>query len=519
MPAGTDYIKLYGKANAAYCQGRLDEALELIAAIISDYPDDGNSLLLRGHIYLKQAQYEQAREQYESVLRCSDQPELIDYAHRGIGQINLAKYQAEEMDFALAQTEGLAMNEPAFDPTQEFGDDDDEDFNWGSDAQVDALAWDSGVFNELSEDDLGEPTVGQAQPYGNPFAQGASTTFNGTAAHASHLPNDPFGSREVASEPSYVQEDEFPFFDDEAEENGYPDHHGMAQTGESTFVVSSDLRGASLGSGNPGSTLLNKHQFKSDFPSSQLADGGSSFDDFSDFDDEDADLSQLDITDVAQAIPGSALLSRTGEKDFSSNLGFDTPSSGSSSNISQATSKMTWSEFHEPRESPPIVVEQRLLKPKAEVPLGPLAPLKNAKLATKQLMIATAAGVTPMLAIFLLSTLAWLSAPKEKAMPPTKARAKTEKVVPAQKNTSQKAVISPFSPPIFWMMLLCGFSGFGITWLWDRSPTVKSSGLSMIYRSSSMRSGKAILTLRQPFTRKMNLANSLTASTKLPASF
>jgi twitching motility protein PilJ len=468
MPAGTDYTKLYGKANAAYCQGRLDEALALIAQIISDFPDDGNSLLLRGHIYLKQGQFDQAQEEYEAVLRHGEQPELVDYAQRGIDQIRVAQYQAQDPDFAIAQTEGLAISEPAFDPTQEFSDDDDADFNWGSDSQVDALAWDSGVFNEFSDDDLGEPTVGQAQPFDNPFDRGAATTFKGTAGNSASFGQNPFKSDRAAPERGYDwsenEEDEFPFLDDEMSENGH--HNGRAETGESTFVVSSDLGISSLRSGNQGSTLLNKHQFDSDLPSSHLSDDSRSFEDFSDFE-EDADLSQLDITDVAQAIPESALSARSGEKDSSGHPSSGLASASPSGPPHQPMSKMTWSEFHEPRESTPLVVaEQRLLKPKAEVPLGPFASLKNAKLGSKQLILAAAAGLTPMLVIFSLSSLAWLSAPKTttpgKSKPKTE---KTEKVAPAPKPSSQKAAATPFRPPIVWMILLSGLSGFGVTWL------------------------------------------------------
>lgn len=449
MATGTDYIKLYGKANAAYCQGRLDEALEMTTAIISEYPDDGNTLLLRGHIYLKQAQYAQAQEQYETVLRYNEQPELVNYAYQGIEQIKLANYHAEDAEYANAQTEGLAMSEPAFDPTQEFSDD--------------SLAWDSGVFNEFNEDDLGEPTIGQAEPFNNPFKNKANSTFKIASSNTTHFQKQPFETNDAASKGGNDwqmpenQDDEFPFFAEDVDENSY--HlNNTAQTGESTFVVSSDLRASSpSAAASMSNTLLHQNQ------SGNLSDNSHSFDDYSDFANEDSDLSQLDITDVARSIPESAFYTNAGQDE--NNLRLERSSSQETPS-SQTLSKLTWSEFHESRESPPIVVaEQRLLKPKTEVSLGLFAPFFNAKLATKQLIIATAAGLTPILAIFLLSSLAWLSAAPEKATTPTKSKTKTEKVVPVPKPISQKAVISPFSPPILSMMLLSGLSGFGVTWL------------------------------------------------------
>ncbi|PSF35984.1 chemotaxis protein [Aphanothece hegewaldii CCALA 016] len=470
MAAGTDYIKLYGKANAAYCQGRLDEALEMTTQIISEYPDDGNTLLLRGHIYLKQAQYTQAQEQYETVLRYNEQPELVNYAYQGLEQIKLAQYQAMDAEYANAETEGLAISEPAFDPTQEFNDDDDDNFNWASHSQNDSLAWDSGVFNEFSEEDLGEPTVGQPQPYTNPFQNDSSKTFKVGSSSASQFQNHPFETNHASSKSGVswqdlpdAPDDEFPFFEDETDENSHPHLNGMAQTGESTFVVSSDLRSSAQGSSSMGvgSTLLHSHEFDADTPSSNLSNDAHSFDEYTDFGD-DSDISQLDITDIAKAIPESAFYTHTGEQDSGEQLRASSEGIPSSQTVSQ----LTWSEFHGPRESPPIVMsEQRLFRPKAEVSLGLFAPLKNAKIATKQLIISTAAGVAPVLVIFLVSSIAWLSAPKEKVTPPTKSKTKTEKVVPAQKPTSKTAAISPFSPPILWMMLFSGLSGFGVTWL------------------------------------------------------
>lgn len=459
MATGTDYIKLYGKANAAYCQGRLDEALEITNQIITEYPDDGNTLLLRGHIYFKQAQYQHAQEQYESVLRFHQQPELVNYAHQGLEQIKRTNYQAD-LDYAVAQTEGLAMSEPAFDPTQEFSDDEDDALNWGSDSQVEALAWDSGVFNEFNEDDLGEPTVGQPQPFTN--HQGLGSTFK-VGSNLSNPDRDhPFEANQ-SYDWSEMPEDEFPFLED-VDDSEPPYQNGKAQSGEATFVVSSDLRSSHPSSTAIGSTLLNQNQGNSHFSSDKIASDAHSFEEYSDFGEDDSDLSQLDITDIAKSIPESAFLTRTGDQDE-----MDLPKSGLSGSqgvpSSQMASKLTWSEFHDHRESPPVVMaEQRLLKPKAEVPLGLFAPLKNAKLATKQLMIATAAGLTPMLVIFLVSSLGGFFSPKEKDPVPPKGKAKTEKVVPVQ-TPSKTTVISPFSPPILTMILLSGLSGFGITWL------------------------------------------------------
>lgn len=439
MAAGTDYIKLYGKANAAYCQGRLDEALEMTNQIIAEYPDDGNTLLLRGHIYFKQTQYREAQTEYESVLRFHTQPELVNYAQQGIEQIQRALAQADESDYAVAQTEGLAMSEPVFE--QDYREDED------------ANSWDNSVFSDFSEEDLGEPTVGQPQPFTHSFQKSTNSTFKVSSNHFQE--DHPFesNSRYDWSE----SDDEFPFLDD-SEDQDLPNPNGNAQTGEATFVVSSDLRSSQASSGAIGSTLLNQHQAHRDFSASGLVDKTPAFDEY-----EDADLGQLDITDLAKSLPESAFMTRTDDPDEIDSSPAELSSADNSSG--QKSSKLNWNEFQSKEASPMVMGEQRLLKPKAEVPLGLFAPLKNAKLSTKQLMIAAAAGITPMLVILILSSLSWLGTPKEKATAPKPTKSKTEKVAPAPKPSRPPAVISPFNPSILSMMFLSGLSGFGVTWL------------------------------------------------------
>ncbi len=47
MPSGTEYAKLYRKANTAYCQGNLEDAAVIVKEMISKYPEDANVMLLQ----------------------------------------------------------------------------------------------------------------------------------------------------------------------------------------------------------------------------------------------------------------------------------------------------------------------------------------------------------------------------------------------------------------------------------------------------------------------------------------
>jgi twitching motility protein PilJ len=91
MPSGTEYAKLYGQANSAYCQGNLEDAAVIIKDMIAKYPEDANVILLQGHIHLGLQQYSLARERYEKVLQLAKnfptRSDLVDYARRGLDRI------------------------------------------------------------------------------------------------------------------------------------------------------------------------------------------------------------------------------------------------------------------------------------------------------------------------------------------------------------------------------------------------------------------------------------------------
>ncbi|GAB4457707.1 MAG: methyl-accepting chemotaxis protein [Elainellaceae cyanobacterium] len=88
MGSSTGYAQEYQQAERAYMQGKYDDAAVVIDRLVEDYPDDPNVRLLRGHIYCYGLQqYEIAREQYESVLALTNDPEYVDYANSGLETI------------------------------------------------------------------------------------------------------------------------------------------------------------------------------------------------------------------------------------------------------------------------------------------------------------------------------------------------------------------------------------------------------------------------------------------------
>ncbi len=85
MGTGTEYAQEYQRAQIAYMQGSYDEAAQIVDRLIQNFPDDPSATLLRGHIYCYGLQqYDVAKEQYESVLHLTDDPDFANYANQGL---------------------------------------------------------------------------------------------------------------------------------------------------------------------------------------------------------------------------------------------------------------------------------------------------------------------------------------------------------------------------------------------------------------------------------------------------
>ena len=87
MTSSTNHEQQYQQAQTAYIQGNYEEAATFVDRLIEDFPTDPNSRLLRGHIYCVLRQYEIAREQYQTVLQLTQDPELTDCAKNGLESV------------------------------------------------------------------------------------------------------------------------------------------------------------------------------------------------------------------------------------------------------------------------------------------------------------------------------------------------------------------------------------------------------------------------------------------------
>ena len=468
MPSGKEYAKLYGKANTAYCQGNLEDAAVIVKEMISKYPDDANVILLQGHIYVGLQQYSLAEGRYEKVLELAKNSanffELVDYARRGLDQIQQSRFEAENGDFMIAAAESIAYSEAAFDPSQGFSNSlSGRSQAADRDQQQEVMDWDSGLFND---EDFGEPTAGTVDSYGDDFGESEETAFSslilaGSGSHGSQWSGD-----------SADGEPPFPFLEaaeiDPLQEGW---GGGLGSTGEATFTadwrenpVTGRDQELSYADAPETSTfaidpeLPRRQAAKTDLNQGRVTQKRYEEDEARDFrelklNDEDLDgFSQLRLTDIGEELGESELFTGSGEEALTA--GF-VPEPRASLNASSAVGE---SSFHpsrleipdDKRDSHLGPVSERLLGPVVEVNPGKLAFFVNASLGKKQLILAALAGITPVVLIFAVSTTSWLSA---------KVAPKTAPIPPAP------ASLSPWSQPKPAMMLLTGLGTFALTWL------------------------------------------------------
>jgi len=215
MASGTEYAQEYQRAQIAYMNGSYEEAAGIVDRLVTEFPSDPSVSLLRGHIYCYGLQqYEVAREQYESVLQLTSDPDFTNYANQGLQHIQDNANGSEAFgngDFASNGTSFDAFDEQAFDDPvfndqafdhQTFDNKsfDNDAFSANSEANFfaestpqAAASLDEVDFGAFSDDsfNLDTPDYQLDQPFSdNPFGE-SSATHNVDAANDFALA-DPF---------------------------------------------------------------------------------------------------------------------------------------------------------------------------------------------------------------------------------------------------------------------------------------------------------------------------------------
>ncbi len=168
MASGTNYSQEYAQAEKEYLQGNLTQAADIIDNLVAEFPDNPNVLLLRGHIYYGFKNYETAQQQYETVLRLSEDQDLLDLATQGIQQIEQLQQQFET-ETSKYDSESEEWSDFDFNNDDEFIVDDDypdNELNLASEEEFDSPF--SEEDNYLENFDESDSYVSHEE---DPFAQ------------------------------------------------------------------------------------------------------------------------------------------------------------------------------------------------------------------------------------------------------------------------------------------------------------------------------------------------------------
>ena len=167
MVSENNYEEKFSQARAVYLEGDYDQASIILDEIIEQNPEEPSALLLRGHIYLNDQEYEIARDTYHKVLNLTDNEDLVKLAHDGLEKIdNEPKDDEEDSDLFP-----LEIEEPDFQGEIEEIDDDEPSDGWTEGIQLNNMEWDA---EELEEEELEDPTLQQNTSYSGDKSQ-AST--------------------------------------------------------------------------------------------------------------------------------------------------------------------------------------------------------------------------------------------------------------------------------------------------------------------------------------------------------
>ncbi|NEQ79395.1 MAG: HAMP domain-containing protein, partial [Moorea sp. SIO2I5] len=141
MASSINYPQLYGEAEKAYMQGKYQEAATLVDRLIEYFPNEPSALLLRGHIYCYGLQqYDLARQQYESVLNLTSEPDFVNYANNGLEYAQQSTNGDQEAGLSL--DDDVNTSQVKLDDTEELS------------AEPTAGNWqDFADFNDISEFD------------------------------------------------------------------------------------------------------------------------------------------------------------------------------------------------------------------------------------------------------------------------------------------------------------------------------------------------------------------------------
>lgn len=296
MASGTEYAQEYQRAQIAYMNGSYEEAAGIVDRLVTEFPNDPSASLLRGHIYCYGLQqYEVAREQYESVLQLTTDPDFTSYASQGLQHIQ------ENDNGTAAVHDDFAGNGTAFDAFDEQNFDD----QLFEDPTFDPPAFDPQTFDPVAFD---QPAFDAAAFPGSAANLASEPSARPDASldelDLGALPDDQFnldGSNYTVDQP--FADDPFGTAGPAApvDDFAFADPFGMDDA---------DLNGLDDFAATPPQAFVDPMPAFDSFPSGAAASGG--------FDEPDAAFNQFDESFPALDLPGDFGAPSGADADYNS---------------------------------------------------------------------------------------------------------------------------------------------------------------------------------------------------------
>ncbi|MDD1414884.1 HAMP domain-containing protein, partial [Dolichospermum sp. ST_con] len=219
----------YDRARIAYEQQDYELAAVVINQLMQNSPDDHNAHLLKGHTYYMLQQYDVAKDEYQSVLRLTDDQEIINLIHHCLATIE--QYTQPFGDYE-SPSNGLVRTE--------------ESLDLGMIAKHSAGIGNlNGSMNSLEEY---EPPLDPLEH--NPFASHPDSMEFDSNSLDGAMSDDPFGiyTEYLSDDPISDQLELPPFWQEEisADSYGVPPYHNHADINNNlangSLVMSDDAR-------------------------------------------------------------------------------------------------------------------------------------------------------------------------------------------------------------------------------------------------------------------------------------
>ena len=195
MAASIDnYEPTYQQAMTAYVQRNYEVAATLVDQVVQNLPNDPNSHLLRGLIYYVLQQYDVAKEEYQQVLRLTDDQEIIGFANNGIENINqYLQSFGGEIDTLDSQEE---INSPEMSDTLAYSEQELE--HLGASEDFDSNNLDLNFFKEHQETLNDVEEVSSKSPFDIPTEDSIGT--GKISDYSTAFGDDPFAFNEELEE-------------------------------------------------------------------------------------------------------------------------------------------------------------------------------------------------------------------------------------------------------------------------------------------------------------------------------